>query len=144
MILEFEYPIRIPYCFGGERVSDGMVRDYRQLHDPNAEYTMRELSAGTMGLSAKRDGRDVQITDVQTTMVDGNFPWTLVRIYTDAGIVGTGRIGLAVVRILAGFGCRLLAHDPSPDPACEALGAMHADGVAVGVGGVEDVVQIAQ
>ncbi|MFC6904966.1 mandelate racemase/muconate lactonizing enzyme family protein [Halalkalicoccus tibetensis] len=68
-----------------------MVRDYRQLHDPNAEYTMRELSANTMGLEAKREGgRDVQITDVQTTMIDGNFPWTLVRIYTDAGIVGTG------------------------------------------------------
>lgn len=68
-----------------------MVRDYRQLHDPNAEYTMRELSSETMGLAAKREGgRDVSITDVQTTMVDGNFPWTLVRIYTDAGIVGTG------------------------------------------------------
>jgi len=23
-------------------------------------------------------------------MVDGNFPWTLVRVYTDAGVVGTG------------------------------------------------------
>jgi gluconate/galactonate dehydratase len=68
-----------------------MVRDYRQLHDPNAEYTMRELSMDTMGLSAERgDGRDVKITDVQTTMIDGNFPWTLVRVYTDAGIVGTG------------------------------------------------------
>jgi D-lactate dehydrogenase len=30
------------------------------------------------------------------------------------GIVGTGRIGLAVARILGGFGCRLLAHDPFP------------------------------
>jgi gluconate/galactonate dehydratase len=68
-----------------------MVRDYRQLHDPNAEYTMRELSMDTMGLTAERgDGRDVSITDVQTTMIDGNFPWTLVRVYTDAGIVGTG------------------------------------------------------
>ncbi|MFC7230281.1 mandelate racemase/muconate lactonizing enzyme family protein [Saliphagus sp. GCM10025308] len=65
--------------------------DYSQLHDPNAEYTMRELSAETMGLAAKRGGgRDVEITDIQTTMVDGNFPWTLVRVYTDAGIVGTG------------------------------------------------------
>jgi len=65
--------------------------DYSDLHDPNAEYTMRELSADAMGLTAKRGGgRDVEITDVQTTMVDGNFPWTLVRIYTDAGIVGTG------------------------------------------------------
>jgi gluconate/galactonate dehydratase len=68
-----------------------MVRDYRQLHDPNAEYTMRELSMDTMGLAAGRgEGRDVKITDVQTTMIDGNFPWTLVRVYTDAGIVGTG------------------------------------------------------
>ena len=68
-----------------------MVKDYTTLRDPNAEYTMRELSAETMGVQAKRGGgRDVTITDVQTTMVDGNFPWTLVRVYTDAGIVGTG------------------------------------------------------
>ena len=64
---------------------------YDELHDPNAEYTMRELSAETMGVTGTRGGdRDVEITDVQTTMVDGNFPWTLVRVYTDAGIVGTG------------------------------------------------------
>jgi gluconate/galactonate dehydratase len=64
---------------------------YDKLHDPNAEYTMRELSAETMGVTNPRGGnRDVEITDVQTTMVDGNFPWTLVRVYTDAGVVGTG------------------------------------------------------
>jgi gluconate/galactonate dehydratase len=68
-----------------------MTRDYAELHDPNAEYTMRDLSAETMGVRAKRGGgRDVEITGIQTTMVDGNFPWTLVRVYTDAGIVGTG------------------------------------------------------
>ena len=68
-----------------------MPRDYGQLRDPNAEYTMRDLSAETMGVAARRGGgRDVEITDVQTTMVDGNFPWTLVRVYTDAGVVGTG------------------------------------------------------
>ena len=68
-----------------------MPADYSDLHDPNAEYTMRKLTAETMGVTAKRGGgRDVEITDVQTTMVDGNFPWTLVRVYTDAGIVGTG------------------------------------------------------
>ncbi len=64
--------------------------DYRQLSDPNAEYTMRDLSAETMGVSADRGPRDVEITDVQTTIVDGNYPWTLVRVYTDAGIVGNG------------------------------------------------------
>jgi len=64
---------------------------YDKLHDPNAEYTMRELSSETMGVTNPRGGdRDVEITDVQTTMVDGNFPWTLVRVYTDAGVVGTG------------------------------------------------------
>ena len=65
--------------------------DYASLHDPNAEYTMRDLSGETMGCVAERGGgRDVEITDVQTTMIDGNFPWTLVRVYTDAGVVGTG------------------------------------------------------
>lgn len=41
------------------------------------------------------------------------------------GIVGTGRIGVAVARIMAGLGCRLLAHDPAPNPDCEALGARY-------------------
>ena len=68
-----------------------MSRNYGSLRDPNAEYTMRDLSAESMGVRAKRGGgRDVAITDVQCTMVDGNFPWTLVRVYTDAGVVGTG------------------------------------------------------
>lgn len=39
-----------------------------------------------------------------------------------AGIIGTGRIGLAVARILRGFGCRLLAHDPFPAAEGAALG----------------------
>ncbi|PSQ17509.1 enolase [Halobacteriales archaeon QS_8_69_26] len=66
-------------------------RNYRTLRDPNAEYTMRDLSSEAMGVERSRgEGRDVEITDVQTAMVDGNFPWTLVRVYTDAGVVGTG------------------------------------------------------
>jgi D-lactate dehydrogenase len=39
-----------------------------------------------------------------------------------AGVVGTGEIGAVVARILTGFGCRVLAHDPVPNPACEAMG----------------------
>jgi D-lactate dehydrogenase len=39
-----------------------------------------------------------------------------------AGIVGTGNIGAIVARILHGFGCHLLAHDPVPNPVCERLG----------------------
>jgi D-lactate dehydrogenase len=36
------------------------------------------------------------------------------------GIIGTGKIGMAFARIMAGFGCNLLAHDPYPNPAAEA------------------------
>ena len=35
------------------------------------------------------------------------------------GIVGTGRIGEVVARIMRGFGCRLLACDPAPNPALQ-------------------------
>ncbi len=30
------------------------------------------------------------------------------------GVIGTGRIGKAVIGLLTGFGCRILAHDPHP------------------------------
>lgn len=43
------------------------------------------------------------------------------------GVIGTGRIGALVARILrAGFGCRVLAHDVHPDAALEALGIRYA------------------
>jgi D-lactate dehydrogenase len=38
------------------------------------------------------------------------------------GVIGTGQIGVAFARIMAGFGCRLLGHDPQPNPDCLALG----------------------
>lgn len=43
------------------------------------------------------------------------------------GVVGTGRIGAIVVRILGGFGCPVLAHDPHQDPDCIAAGARYVD-----------------
>ncbi len=33
----------------------------------------------------------------------------------NVGIIGTGRIGLATIKILLGFGCHVLAHDPYPN-----------------------------
>jgi D-lactate dehydrogenase len=41
------------------------------------------------------------------------------------GIVGTGLIGRVLARIMAGFGCRLLAHDPFPNPEAAALGVTY-------------------
>ncbi|WP_055326388.1 2-hydroxyacid dehydrogenase [Ralstonia solanacearum] len=41
------------------------------------------------------------------------------------GVVGTGQIGQVFARIMAGFGCQLLAFDPFPQPALAALGATY-------------------
>ncbi len=41
------------------------------------------------------------------------------------GIIGTGKIGTAVAGILAGFGCRLLAHDVAPNDTCRQHGARY-------------------
>lgn len=43
------------------------------------------------------------------------------------GVVGTGKIGECVARIMAGFGCQLLGFDPQPNPACVALGMRYVD-----------------
>ncbi|MBM3106805.1 2-hydroxyacid dehydrogenase [Pseudomonas sp. V1] len=41
------------------------------------------------------------------------------------GVVGTGQIGATFARIMAGFGCKLLAYDPYPNPELLALGATY-------------------
>lgn len=38
------------------------------------------------------------------------------------GVIGTGRIGVAAARILAGFGCRILAYDPARNDELHAIG----------------------
>lgn len=43
------------------------------------------------------------------------------------GVVGTGKIGTVFCRIMAGFGCRVLAHDPQPSAEAEEPGARYVD-----------------
>ncbi|GGC05232.1 lactate dehydrogenase [Novosphingobium endophyticum] len=43
------------------------------------------------------------------------------------GIVGTGKIGLAVARIMLGFGCQVLAFDPERNREFEEMGGSYAD-----------------
>jgi D-lactate dehydrogenase len=38
------------------------------------------------------------------------------------GVVGTGRVGTSVARIMTGFGCKLLAFDTRPNAACREIG----------------------
>jgi len=44
-----------------------------------------------------------------------------------AGVIGTGKIGIATLRILKGFGMRLLASDPYPSAAALELGVEYVD-----------------
>ena len=43
------------------------------------------------------------------------------------GLIGTGQIGLATAKILNGFGCKLLAHDPYENADFIALGGQYCD-----------------
>ena len=38
----------------------------------------------------KRDGDTPEIVDIETFVIDGNFPWTIVRIEADNGTTGIG------------------------------------------------------
>lgn len=57
---------------------------------------------------------------------DGNFSLQGLEGFDMSGkvvgVVGTGRIGSIVARILTGFGCHVLAYDPHPNPMCRMLG----------------------
>lgn len=57
--------------------------------------------------------------------LDGLLGFDLVGKTAD--VVGTGQIGLAVARILRGFDCTVLAHDPRPDAALQAMGVSYVD-----------------
>jgi D-lactate dehydrogenase len=41
------------------------------------------------------------------------------------GLIGTGKIGAVVAKILTGFGCRILAFDPFENEECKALGVSY-------------------
>lgn len=41
------------------------------------------------------------------------------------GVIGTGKIGLIFARIMAGFGCTILGHDPTPSRAFEDAGGRY-------------------
>ena len=62
---------------------------------------------------------------------DGNFTLDNLVGFNMAGktvgIVGTGNIGVALARIMKGFGCELLGYDVQPNPACIELGMRYTE-----------------
>jgi len=91
-------------------------------------YSPHAVAEFTVGLMLAVDRR---IHRAYARVRDGNFSLEglLGSDLHDrtVGIVGTGRIGAIVARILHGFGCELLVHDPVPSQEVLALGARAVD-----------------
>lgn len=61
---------------------------------------------------------------------EGNFSLTGLLGFDlhgrTVGLIGLGRIGMVMARIMLGFGCSVIGFDPSPNADFEALGGRHA------------------
>ncbi len=72
-----------------------------------------------------------QIHKAYTRVRDGNFALDGLLGFDlfgrNVGIIGTGKIGERVAIIMSGFGCRILAYDPYPNPACVELGVEYVE-----------------
>jgi D-specific alpha-keto acid dehydrogenase len=82
--------------------------------DSVADYTLMLMLMAVR--HAKSAIKRVDVHDYRLNEVRGKE----LRDLT-VGVVGTGRIGAAVIHRLRGFGCRILAHDRRPSTAAEYL-----------------------
>jgi D-lactate dehydrogenase len=81
------------------------------------EYSPHAVAEHTIGLMLMLDRR---LHKAYNRVREGNFSLEGLLGFDlfgrTAGVVGTGRIGRRVAEILLGFGCRVLAYDPTPEP----------------------------
>ncbi|PLR35457.1 2-hydroxyacid dehydrogenase [Chimaeribacter californicus] len=84
-----------------------------------------EHAVGLMMTLNRRIHRAYQRTRDANFALDGLIGFNMHN--RTAGVIGTGKIGLATLRILKGFGMKLLAFDPYPSPQALELGAEYVD-----------------
>ncbi len=72
-----------------------------------------------MLMACRRIRSVLRQADMQNFMLRGKIGIDL-SVCT-VGVIGTGRIGMTVIRMLSGFGCRILAYDPKRNPEAEGL-----------------------
>ena len=87
------------------------------------EYSPHAVAEHTLGLILMLDRR---LHKAYNRVREGNFSLEGLLGFDlfgrTVGVVGTGRIGRRVAEILLGFGCRVLAYDPAPEPELAARG----------------------
>ncbi|AFJ47063.1 2-hydroxyacid dehydrogenase [Shimwellia blattae] len=84
-----------------------------------------EHAIGMMMCLNRRIHRAYQRTRDANFSLEGLTGFTMFG--KTAGVIGTGKIGVAMLRILKGFGMRLLAFDPYPSAAALELGVEYVD-----------------
>ncbi|NIY46541.1 2-hydroxyacid dehydrogenase [Cedecea colo] len=84
-----------------------------------------EHAIGMMMCLNRRIHRAYQRTRDANFSLEGLTGFTMFG--KTAGVIGTGKIGLAALRILKGFGMRLLAFDPYPSAAALDMGVEYVD-----------------
>ncbi|ALB70587.1 2-hydroxyacid dehydrogenase [Cronobacter muytjensii] len=84
-----------------------------------------EHAVGMMMCLNRRIHRAYQRTRDANFNLEGLTGFTMYG--KTAGVIGTGKIGVAALRILKGFGMRLLAFDPYPSAAALELGVEYVD-----------------
>lgn len=94
----------------------------RVQHSPEA---VAEHAIGMMMSLNRRIHRAYQRTRDANFSLEGLTGFTMYG--KTAGVIGTGKIGVAALRILKGFGMRLLAADPYPSAAALELGVEYVD-----------------
>ena len=83
-------------------------------------YSVAEFAVGMMLTLNRRIHRAYQRVRESNFAIDGLLGFDMHG--RTAGIIGTGKIGEGVARILIGFGCHVLAHDVQPNPRLTELG----------------------
>lgn len=87
------------------------------------EYSPHAVAEHTVGLVLMLDRR---LHKAFNRVREGNFSLDGLLGFDlhgrTVGVVGTGKIGSRFAKIMLGFGCHVLAHDPRPDAALERSG----------------------
>jgi D-lactate dehydrogenase len=91
------------------------------------EYSPHAVAEHAIGLVLTLDRR---LHKAYNRVREGNFSLDGLLGFDlfgrTVGVVGTGRIGRCVAEILLGFGCHVLAFDPTPDPELTRRGVSYA------------------